>query len=233
MKDYISIKTWEKYQHYHDRNPPWIKLYNAILDDYEYSCLQDDSKLLLISLFLLASKCENKIPADPAWIKKKCNLQGKVNLQLLLDADFITLNGSASTLLAPCKQNGVPETEKRQRKEEKSIFQKKPFPKDYQLTEKHIEYAQSKGIVSGHEDIFEDFSLYHVKMGSKFVDWFAAWQTWIRKKIEFEKQEDDPYSSKAWWDKKQAELIAEDPTYKPKSYQQAIAESEAKNRKRG
>lgn len=111
---FIKIKNWEKFQHYTDRNPPWIKLYHSLLDDYHYGCLQDDSKLLLTTLYLLASRSGNKIPADPTWIKRRGNLNHTPNLKPLLEADFIEYDGELqndSTLQANNKQNGVTETE--------------------------------------------------------------------------------------------------------------------------
>ena len=88
---YLKIKNWEKYQHYKDRNPPWIKLYHSLLDDYLYGCLQDDSKLLLLSLWLLASRTDNRIPNDPEWIKRKAMLENSVDLKPLISAGFIEM----------------------------------------------------------------------------------------------------------------------------------------------
>ena len=98
--DYISIKNWEKYQHYKKRSPPWIKLYKDLLDDYEYGGLQDDSKLLLISLFILASCCDNLIPNDPVWIKNKAMVQFSININPLLEAGFIQLRNGDSKVIA-------------------------------------------------------------------------------------------------------------------------------------
>ena len=92
--NYIEIKNWEKYQHYKNRNPPWIKLHNSLFDDYDYASLPDDSKLLLISLFLLASRTNNKIPYDVEWIKSKAVLIGKPNIEPLLDNGFLTVIAS-------------------------------------------------------------------------------------------------------------------------------------------
>ena len=89
--EYLKVKNWEQYQHYTKRNPPWVKLYHAILDDYDYGCLHDDSKLLLISLFLLASRTQNKIPNDEDWIKNKAMLEIKVDLNPLIDSGFIEM----------------------------------------------------------------------------------------------------------------------------------------------
>ena len=116
--EYLKIKNWEKYQHYSKRNPPWIKLHNKLFDNYEYGRLQNDSKLLLISLYLLASKCDNCIPNDVEWIKKKTMIQGKIEIVPLIKAGFININSGVpscdqndSEVIATCKQNGGTETE--------------------------------------------------------------------------------------------------------------------------
>jgi len=118
--EYIKIRNWEKYQHYSQRNPPWIKLHNQILDDYEYCCLQDDSKLLLISLFLLASKTENRIPSDYDWIKSKAMLKGKIDLSALIKSNFIEQLPNClqddSKPIAACKQNGGTEESRVEKK---------------------------------------------------------------------------------------------------------------------
>ena len=90
---YIQIKNWEKFQHYKNRNPPWVKFYHSILDDYEYSCLQDDSKLLLFALYLLAAKTNNMIPNDIEWIQQKTMIKGKIDLKQLKELRFISFNG--------------------------------------------------------------------------------------------------------------------------------------------
>lgn len=103
--NYIQIKNWEQFQHYKHRDPPWIKLYHSLLDDYEYGCLQDASKLLLMSLYMLASRTNNNIPADPDWIKQKGMLLGNIDLEPLITSGFISVNGNASEVLAQCKQD--------------------------------------------------------------------------------------------------------------------------------
>jgi len=75
-------------QNYKDRNPPWIKLHRDLLRDYEFSCLQDASKLLLIEIWLLASQKNNRIPADPKWLKQQLPYKGVVNLKPLIDGGF-------------------------------------------------------------------------------------------------------------------------------------------------
>ena len=114
--DYFRVKNWERFQHYRKRNPPWIKLYTSLLDDYEFSCLQDDSKLLALCILMLAAKCHNKLPTDPSWLHRKTGLQQIPDLEPLFEHGFI-VRIDASNTLAACKQDAMPETEERRGEE--------------------------------------------------------------------------------------------------------------------
>jgi len=87
--EYLRIPNWEDYQHYKDRAPPWIKLHNALLDDYEFCSLPDAAKFQVICLWLLASRLNNIIPADPDWIANRIGANTPVDLAVLLEAGFI------------------------------------------------------------------------------------------------------------------------------------------------
>lgn len=50
------VKDWEKFQHYKNRKPPWIRLYNDLLDDPEYFALNGDDAKYLPLLWLIASE---------------------------------------------------------------------------------------------------------------------------------------------------------------------------------
>lgn len=107
MPEYLNVKDWEKHQHYRDRKPPWIKLYKDLLDNYDFACLSDSNKLLLIEIWLLASKCENRIPEDEKWIRKQLPFNGKVDFKTLIKSGFLVREQSASKTLADCKQNAT------------------------------------------------------------------------------------------------------------------------------
>ena len=113
---YFSVKDFDHFQHYKDRNPPWIKLYNELLDNYEFSCLQDASKLHLILIWLLASRSDNKLPYDSEWVKRRINASENVDLDELTRAGFLITDQvvpmAASKMLAICKQVARPETER-------------------------------------------------------------------------------------------------------------------------
>jgi len=108
---YLRIANWEEYQHYSDRKPPWIKLYHELLDDYEYACLDTQGQLLLYTLFLLASRTDNEIPADPAWVKQRGTLSYEPDFEPLIELGFLEyVDGKQgateqddSVSLSPCK----------------------------------------------------------------------------------------------------------------------------------
>jgi len=52
----LRIKNWEKFQHYKDRKPPWIRLYNDLLDDPDLDEIPSDLFKLLAKIWLAASE---------------------------------------------------------------------------------------------------------------------------------------------------------------------------------
>lgn len=124
MTDYFKVKNWENFQHYKDRNPPWIKLHNQLLDNYEFELLGDSSKGHLLCIWMLASRTQNKMPYDARWIGKKIGASSKVDLQALENSGFIECLHDASKMLH--KQNNpdsvsVPLEEKSRVETEESI----------------------------------------------------------------------------------------------------------------
>jgi hypothetical protein len=61
MTALFSVTNYDQQQHYKDRGPTWIKLYNRLLDDYGFANLPDAAKWHLIGIFLLASRHNNRI----------------------------------------------------------------------------------------------------------------------------------------------------------------------------
>ncbi len=60
----MKIRNWSKYQHYHDRCPPWIKVHRSLLDDFEWHNLDPLSAKMLINLWLLAAEdIDGNLPA--------------------------------------------------------------------------------------------------------------------------------------------------------------------------
>ncbi len=61
---YLSVRNWERYQHYRDRRPIWIKFYVELLDDVELRRLPVATRLLWDQILLLAARLDNAIPND-------------------------------------------------------------------------------------------------------------------------------------------------------------------------
>jgi hypothetical protein len=85
----LAVKNFNKFQHYKDRNPPWIKLHVSLLKDYEFSSLPDAAKSHLMSIWILASMMENRIPNDPEWIERQINSTEPIDLDLLIETGFL------------------------------------------------------------------------------------------------------------------------------------------------
>lgn len=109
MTAYFSVKNFEKFQHYKDRTPPWIKLYNELLDDYDFGLLPDASKAHLLAIWLLASRYSNRIPYDTDWISRHINATETPDLKMLEKTGFIVVDQGRSDLLADCAKKSLEE----------------------------------------------------------------------------------------------------------------------------
>lgn len=102
---YLSVKNFDRFQHYKDRSPPWIKLYRDVLSDYAFTRLQDASRSHLMLIWVLASATDNRLPYDVEWITRAIHATQPVDLDALISAGFLVVCGSASTALAECQQS--------------------------------------------------------------------------------------------------------------------------------
>ena len=117
MPEYFSVKSWDSFQHYKDRNPPWIKLHNHLLDNYEFECLPDASKAHLLCIWMLASRTQNKMPMDPQWVKRKIGASSTVDLKVLVEYGFIELIQQLPSMEQSASNALVSEEERRGREE--------------------------------------------------------------------------------------------------------------------
>lgn len=113
----IRVRNLAKFQHYSDRNPPWVKLHSEVFTNYDFGQLPDETKWHALALVLLASKMDNVIPNDPAWIQERTQSKKRPNINQLLKIGF--LEQDASDTLQTSEQNGGTE-ERRDRGEKPS-----------------------------------------------------------------------------------------------------------------
>lgn len=78
---YLRIRHWKKYQHYKNRNPPWIKLYTHLLDEPKFHRLDPAHRGYLMQIFMLAARFDNEVPTDLDWLAAK--LGGTPDLSIL------------------------------------------------------------------------------------------------------------------------------------------------------
>lgn len=128
----LTVKNWDKFQHYKDRNPPWIKLYTDTFHRRDFNRLPDDSKLLAICIWTLAAReascTKGSIPLDFDWIKAQCGLGPTVtksSLQVLIEQGFVSCD---SKMIADCKQDAIPEERRGEAKTEGEEAPPPPVP---------------------------------------------------------------------------------------------------------
>lgn len=105
----IRPRNWERFQHYKDRRPPWIKLHHTLVDDKEFHSLKGEDGKYLVLIWLIASEDFGNLPPteDLAWrlrlpIPQLEQLLARLNPWLSFDA---------SKPLAEPEQVATPETE--------------------------------------------------------------------------------------------------------------------------
>lgn len=116
------IKNWEKFQHYKDRNPPWIKLHVETLSSADWVTLADASKLLMVVCMILASKEQGVFVGDLDYIRRVAYLDKRPDLTPLIKCGFI------EEVLADASASKQPQADVRPEKEAEAEKEKKETP---------------------------------------------------------------------------------------------------------
>jgi len=108
----IYPKNWSEFQHYKDRNPPWIKLHRTLLDDPTFQRLPIASRALAPMLWLQAS---SEVDGQINMTTDEMAFRFRMSHDELLDALNPLVKAGlfidASGMLAECLQSARPETE--------------------------------------------------------------------------------------------------------------------------
>jgi hypothetical protein len=86
---FLRVIDFEKLQHYRDRKPPWIKLYRDLWSDPRFFDLNETERYFLISFYIVASQTDNRIPENPAWLKKEMATTKPIPIARLIEAGWI------------------------------------------------------------------------------------------------------------------------------------------------
>jgi hypothetical protein len=87
---YIQVRNWERFQHYRDREPPWIKNYTALLSDPNYGELSHAQRSTLHGLWLMYARSSRQCPDDTSWISRQLGVRvTRATLEALNRAGWI------------------------------------------------------------------------------------------------------------------------------------------------
>ncbi len=103
MSGYIYVKNWERFQHYKNRRPAWIKLHLDLQNNQEYLALSPSDRLLLQQVWMSCAEFGNgRVRADQRAIKARARLQ-QGSLGSIVRAGFIEVRASKALaeVLAP------------------------------------------------------------------------------------------------------------------------------------
>lgn len=96
---YIVMHDWERFQHYKDRSPKWIKNYTELLHDEAYRSLSGQCRAVLHGLWLEYASSRCQLLVNTSSLSSRLGLRVTMKqLDSLSHAGFITF--SASTPLA-------------------------------------------------------------------------------------------------------------------------------------
>ena len=84
----IRFVNWNEYQHYKDRNPPWIKLHFAILSSKAWVSLNSEGRELAIVCMLLASRNDGVVACDEAYVRRVAYLSKKPDFDALVRSEL-------------------------------------------------------------------------------------------------------------------------------------------------
>jgi len=115
----MRIKNWDRFQHFKDRKPIWIKLYRDLLDDLNWHELDPKSAKALVMIWLIASEDlgtlpETKTLAFRLRMSEKETKEVVTRLSSWLEQDDI--NG-----ISEGYQDDMPEKRREETKKEKEI----------------------------------------------------------------------------------------------------------------
>lgn len=86
---HLAIKNFALYQHYRNRNPPWIKLYGDVLSDAAFLQMPEAAQAQLVKLWILASQLGHPLPNNPKLLAGRIGTTGRFHLAVMIAAGFI------------------------------------------------------------------------------------------------------------------------------------------------
>lgn len=102
---HLKVRNHERFQHYRDRCPPWVKWHRSCLDSYRFTGLPDAAKWHAVGLALLATADGNHLPADPSWLATRIAAREPLDIAALVASGFLVWCDCAECSLQPVEQD--------------------------------------------------------------------------------------------------------------------------------
>ena len=192
---YLTVKNYERYQHYKHRNPPWIKLYYDLLDDEAFLSLDDVGQLNYIRCLLLASRTQNRVHFEANYLQKVFRSNAKIDLTPLIRVGLLLASSkrTARRMLDKKHENraqSISSSETETETETEALALARPpaprgsvYPETFGPDERAEQLALSYGL-NVHK-LHAAFKDHHRARGTVFKDWQAAFRNWIRNEVKF------------------------------------------------
>lgn len=94
------MKNWDRYQHGHKRDYPWIKVYSSLLSDNDYLALPEGAQRLLLHIWIVAANNSGTVPERHSDVLRATHTRNthvtRKYVKLLQDKGFIVSDASTS-----------------------------------------------------------------------------------------------------------------------------------------
>jgi len=183
----MRIKNWNRFQHFRDRKPPWVKLYRDLLDDRDWHNLEPKAAKMLVMLWLLASENDGHLPSDEdiAFRLRLSIQQVKHDISKLShwleQSDIKPISGGYQD--DPLETEGETETEgEGEKPPAKKIATR--LPSDWEPSEELIAFARKeRPDLNLRTTIMSFMNYWHAKAGQDAtkLDWDKTFKNWVLK----------------------------------------------------
>lgn len=188
----IKVKDWNKFQHFKDRKPPWIKLYRDILDDLEWHELDPVAAKALVAIWLIASENDGEL-LEMKKLAFRLRVSEKQAISIVSQLDHWLIQDDINVISDRYQDDSLEietETYRKEKETKKETEKRERTPRatrlsqDWQPSNSDLDYARQLGWTDKQvRDTAQDFSDYWMAksgQGATKVDWSATWRRWCR-----------------------------------------------------
>lgn len=179
----MRIKHWNKFQHFKDRKPPWIKLYRDLLDDIQWHELDAKAAKALVMIWLIASEYDGNLP-DMKTLAFRLRVSESETKSIVSklshwleqdDINSISERYQDDTLERETETEAEKETERETEGEGAKVRPRATrlsmdWEPDASLNQDSFELAK-----------FRDYWTAKAGKDAVKLDWDATWRNWLRK----------------------------------------------------